>query len=115
MEGLSMMPKNDKTAIYLILSGLKSKGYTLVSVVQDTWNPDEVALASTAEEATNLMCEVDEGFVRIDLPGTPLDLTGKTSDAYIYFVLGNSPEEVACDYTTNLDPDLSSITDPWTT
>ena len=113
MEGLKLKPQDDRTAIFLILDGLTKLGYQLVSVIDDTWNPEDVTRVSTVEEAVNLVTGVDVAFVRINLPDSSIDPTGKTSDAYIYFVLGNAPEEVACDYTTNLDPDLSNITLTW--
>lgn len=100
-----MKPSNDREAISLILSGLVSKGHSINGVIDDTWNKEDVTHTSDVDEATALVTGVDEAFVLMT------DKEGKTG--YIYFVLGNSPEEVACDYTVNLDPDLSSIVDPW--
>lgn len=97
-----MNPSNDKEAITLILEGLVAAGHTLGGVIDDTWNKDEIQYPATIEDAVALVTGVDEAFVYMD-----------GQDAYIYFVLGNDPEEVASDYTTNLDPDLSNITDPW--
>jgi hypothetical protein len=97
-----MKPSNDREAITLILDGLVKAGHTLTSVIDDTWNKDEKTPVSTVAEAVDLATGVDEAFVLLD-----------NEEAWIYFVLGNDPEEVACNYTTNLDPDLSNITDPW--
>lgn len=97
-----MKPSNDKEAIALILQGLVDKGHTITAVIDDTWAKDDKTYTSDVNEAVALCTGVDEAFVLLD-----------DESAYIYFVLGNDPEEVACDYTTNLDPDLSNITDPW--
>jgi hypothetical protein len=99
---LSMKPSNDREAITLILTGLVEKGHTIDGVIEDTWNKEGVTLTSDPSEAAELCSGVDECFVYLD-----------DRSAYIYFVLGNEPEEVACDYTVNLDPDLSAIVDPW--
>ena len=100
-----MKPSNDQEAIFLILKGLTDKGYVLTEVADDTWNPDERVTAETVDEAVEAVTAVDEAVVYL---GTPAGEGG-----WIFFVLGNDPEEVACNYTTNLDPDLSNITDPW--
>lgn len=100
-----MKPSNDYEAILLILEGLVAKGHRIDGFIDDTWNKEDVTYTDSPRTATEGMCGVDEGFVLMT------DKEGKSG--YIYFVLGNSPEEVACDYTVNLDPDLSNITNPW--
>lgn len=97
-----MKPSNDREAVTLILQGLVDKGHVLKEVQDDTWNPDPAdnVKVSTVSEAVEVVMSVDEAFVIFER-------------GYVFFVLGNSPEEVACDYTVNLDPDLSNITDPW--
>ena len=97
-----MRPSNDREAITLILNGLVMAGHTITAVIDDTWNKDEKTYTSNVHEALALVTSVDEAFVLFD-----------DESAWVYFVLGNEPEEVACNYTTNLDPDLSNITDPW--
>jgi hypothetical protein len=95
-------PSNDREAVTLILQGLVDKGHVLDQVQDDTWSSDPAdnTKVSTVAEAVELVMGVDEAFVIFE-------------NGYIYFVMGNDPEEVACDYTVNLDPDLSNITDPW--
>lgn len=100
-----MKPSTDAEAIRLILSGMSQKGYTIVEVANDTWNMDEREVTSDVDEATGHVTDVDEAYVFLTTPAG--------ERGYIYFVLGNDPEEVACDYTTNLDPDLDSIVRPW--
>lgn len=100
-----MKPSNDREAVTLILEGLAKKGYRVTEVMDDTYCPDERTAVTEVSEAIELVMGVDEAFVYL--------LTPDMLPGYIFFVLGNDPEEVACDYTVNLDPDLSDIVDPW--
>jgi hypothetical protein len=97
-----MRPSNDREAITLILEGLVNAGHTITAVIDDTWNKDEKTYTSDVTEAVSLCTGVDEAFVLLD-----------NESQWIYFVLGNDPEEVASNYTVGLDPDLSNIVDPW--
>lgn len=97
-----MRPSNDREAITLILEGLVAKGHTLTNVIDDTWNKDERTPVNSVEEAVDLVTGVDEAFVLLD-----------NDSQWIFFVLGNEPEEVASNYTIGLDPDLDNIVRPW--
>lgn len=107
-----MKPSNDREAITLILNGLAEKGWITYMVQDDTWNPDpeENTRVNTVAEAVDVVMGVDEAFVYLT---RDLDTVNEGPDAYIYFVLGNEPEEVAADMTTNLSPDIDPIIDPW--
>lgn len=107
-----MKPSNDKEAITLILEGMKAKGWSCLMVQDDTWSNDEAdnPRVTTIPEAVEVITGVDEAFAYLYKEG---NTDHSNPDGYIYFVLGNSPEEVACDYSVGLDPDLSSIIDPW--
>lgn len=100
-----MKPSNDREAITLILQGMVDAGWTITEVANDTWNPDAREVTSDVVEAVGHVTDVDEAYVFLTQEGR--------KDQYIFFVLGNDPEEVACDYTVGLDPELSAITDPW--
>lgn len=100
-----MKPSNDREAVTLILDGLVEKGWSVIEVADDTYNTNEREEVSTVAEAVDLVMGVDEAYVFLQKSPKRIQ--------YIFFVLGNDPEEVACDYTVGLDPDLSNITDPW--
>jgi len=100
-----MKPSNDREAVSLILNGMVAVGHSIVEVADDTWNTDERQQTTDPNEATEMVMAVDEAYVFLNTP--------EGTSGYIYFVLGNDPEEVACDYTTNLSPDLDNIVDPW--
>ncbi len=98
-------PSNDREAVTLILEGLTKVGCKVTEVADDTWNPDDLTQVSTVAEAVDLVMGVDEAHVYLDLPN------GKSS--FIYFVLGNDPEEVACDHGVNLSEFIDPIVEPW--
>jgi len=109
-----MKPSNDREAMTLILQGLVKTGHVVTSVQQDVHDKTDQIPCTDPETAANLVAECDEGLVYLNLPGSDTPTDGSEGwDGYIWFVLGNEPEEVACDYTTNLDPDLDSIVSPW--
>ncbi len=100
-----MKPSNDREAITLILDGLTNVGCKVTSVGDDTWNPEETQEVSSVQEAVDLVTNVDEAIVYVDLPD------GRTS--FIFFVLGNDPEEVACDHGVNFSEYIDPIVRPW--
>lgn len=96
-----MKPSNDREAITLILDGLRAKGVTPY-VVND--GEDVVPVDSTAA-AVEAITAVDEATVEVSLPD------GRES--FIFFVLGNDPEEVVCDHGVSLSEFIDPIVDPW--
>lgn len=103
-----MKPSNDREAVTLILNGLTEKGCKVTEVCEDTWNRDDLTPVNSVQEAVDLVTGVDEAVVYLDLP------TGAERDStFIYFVLGNDPEEVACDYGVSLSPYIDPIVNPW--
>lgn len=99
-----MKPTNDKEAITLILDGLIAAGCKPVNV----WDGEELTPVTNTEEAVPVICNLDEAVLNLVLPADA-DRTG----SHIYFVLGNEPEEVACDYGVSLSPYLDPIVNPW--
>lgn|SRR6478735_11384772 len=96
-----MKPSNDREAITLIVDGLLEKGVTL-RYVDDTM--ENVPVSETID-AVGAITAVDEAVLYVTLPN------GKGS--HIFFVLGNSPEEVACDYGVSLSDYIEPIVNPW--
>jgi hypothetical protein len=48
----------------------------------------------------------DDGYLLVTLPDG-------TSTSHVYFVYGNDPEEVACDYGVSLEPVIGPLTESW--
>jgi hypothetical protein len=104
-----MKPSNDREAITLILEGLTKVGCKITGVCDDTYNPNDLTECTDVAKAVDLVCAVDEASVFMDLP--PNEEGHKES--WIFFVLGNEPEEVACDHGVNLSPYINPIVQPW--
>jgi hypothetical protein len=100
-----MKPSNDHEAISLILTGLVDAGCTLTGVVEDNYCPDEVTEVSTIVDTVSILDNLDEATVYVDTPDGV--------HSFIYFVMGNSPEEVACDLGVSLSKFIDPIIDPW--
>lgn len=97
-----MKPSTDREAISLIIDGLIERGCK-PTVSRDGGN-DDLPYADK-NEALDWLTSCDESVLFVDLPDG--------NDGYIYFVLGNDPEEVPSDYTVNLEKFLDPIVQPW--
>lgn len=97
-----MKPSNDREAISLIIDGLIERGCT-PTVSRDGENED--LPYNDKDEALDWLTSCDESVLFVDLPNG--------QESYIYFVLGNSPEEVASNGAVSIEPYLDPITKPW--
>lgn len=103
----SNAPKSDREAISLIIDGLIASGCTMHS----TFDGDGTEFPYTTKEAAlDVIMSCDDGHLYVTMPepqpnGNPL--------SFIYFVLGNDPEEVVCDHGVSLSKYLDPIVDPW--
>lgn len=95
-------PGTDKAAIRQIIREAKKNGLSVRKVA----NGDEDIAVSTENEAIEEVMSVDEAVLYFK------NAEG-ANNGYIYFVLGNDPEEVACDYTVSLEPWLGPLTESW--
>lgn len=108
-----MRPSNDKEAVTLILEGLVKAGCSVVSVQQDYHDIEDQTAFTDISEAVELCMEVDTCVVYVNTPEYVLDPEDPRPECFIWFVFGNDPEEVACDYSTSLSEYLDPIIDPW--
>lgn len=97
-----MRPNSDHEAISLIIDGLIERGCT--PTVSRDGAEDDLPYTDKAS-ALDWLTSCDESVLFVRLPD------GKTS--HVYFVLGNDPEEVACDYGVSLSEFIEPIIDPW--
>ena len=95
-------PSSDKAAATAIIRGVIHEGWRLDRV----YDGEEDIDVTTVTEALDAIFAVDMAHLHLHHPKT--DERG-----WIYFVLGNEPEEVACDHTVNLSPAIDPITDKW--
>jgi hypothetical protein len=95
-------PSSDKAAATAIIRGVLNAGWRLDRVNDG----GDVIPVGTVEQALDAIFAVDMAHLILQHPSTD-------EIAWIWFVLGNSPEEVAADHTVNLSPAIDPITDKW--
>jgi hypothetical protein len=137
---MEMKPSNDREAITLIIDGLIKVGVK-PKISRDGENED-LPFTDTAS-AVDWLTSCDESVLFVNLPPLNSDEEAElqrleiefaaaggrgveTADrldslrrryngenTFLYFVLGNDPEEVVCDYGVSLSPYLDPIVNPW--
>lgn len=95
-------PSTDTAGIRQVIRALRAAGHTLL-LVDD--GGEEITV-TTEKAAIEAITAVDQAHLYVTLPGGE-------STGWVFFVLGNDPDEVVCDYTTNLDPTIDDLTSSW--
>lgn len=94
-------PTTDRGGIQQTIRALKADGYELDSV----WDGEESTPVKTETEALDIIMNLDQATMYVNKDG---------ADAgYVFFVMGNDPDEVICDYTVNLESVIGPLTDGW--
>lgn len=93
-------PSSDRAGIRQTIRTLRAAGWELDYVCDQ----EEDLPVTNEDEAIKAIMAVDEAFLNIKRG----DETG-----YVFFVLGNSPEEVIADSTVNLLDTLDPMTNAW--
>lgn len=96
------MPSTDRAAVGKIIRGLINAGWGLDRV----FDGEEDVPVTTVSQALHVIFSVDMAHLHVKNPAT-----GETG--WVWFVLGNEPEEVAADYTVNLSEAIDPITEAW--
>lgn len=94
------VPTSDSAAIRQAIRALRAKGWQLRTV----FDGEEDIYTSTEKDAIDNITAVDDAFLHVGA----FNETG-----WVRFVMGNSPDEVICDYTVNLDGALDPLMDSW--
>lgn len=95
-------PTTDRAAATAIIRAVIHAGWRLDRVNDG----GDVIPVTTVREALEAIFAVDMAHLFVQHPET--DAVG-----WIWFVLGNDPEEVAADHTVNLSPAIDPLTDAW--
>lgn len=99
-------PSSDRAAIRQTLRALKAAGYSPVTV-----NDGEETIkvwGATEAEVIEALTATDQAWLYVTAAAGP---RGKQS--WVFFVLGNDPEEVINDYTVDLDPVIDPLYEKW--
>lgn len=94
-------PSSDAAGIRQVIRALVKAGYALDSVDDRGDEPEPVRNETEALEA---ITAVDDAF---------LIVTREGEKSWVRFVLGNDPEEVVCNHTTDLEHVLDPLTRSW--
>ena len=102
-------PRTDRTAILQLIQALKKAGWKAVSISY----PEDVNVRDMNPNAiaTHITDNYDIATLEFKKPEVDNYRT-----QWIYFVMGNAPEEVACDYTVSnqeFDTIVSETTERW--
>jgi hypothetical protein len=100
-------PKSDEEGVRRVYDALVKAGYRIG--VQDGAR-EEFPPPMSKDDAVSEVMSCDDGFFIVfdDDSTEQQDRFG-----YIYFVYGNEPGEVVCDYTTNLEHVIEPLTKNW--
>lgn len=102
---MSNAPSSDKAGVRQVIRALRKADHVVIAV-RDGAGEEFTFAANAPEDA--IIAEVmscDDGVLGVQTPD------GKTS--FVYFVYGNDPEEVVCDYGVILEPVLGPLTEGW--
>lgn len=97
-------PTTDRGGIQQAIRALKADGWELYCV----FDGGEDVVVSNEKEAIEAIEATGMAHLHVykNLP------SNKVENAWIFFVLGNDPDEVICDYTTNLEC-IDKLTNTW--
>ena len=98
-------PSSDSAGIRQIIRALKAAGYTPFMAVD---GEGEEHHTQNEQELIENLTSCDDGTLYVRLP----EGSGRKT-SHVYFVLGNDPEEVACDWGISLSPVLDPLTESW--
>lgn len=98
-------PKSDKAAIRQVIRALRNAGYVITGGHD---GEDRFTVAPDVSEDVLIddyltVCDDSTLYVR----------TPDGWESFIYFVLGNDPEEVVCDHGVSLSPVLDPLMEGW--
>lgn len=94
-------PTTDRDGVEQTWDALTKAGYTIDVV--DGAGEEFKGLSRT--QAVEEVTSCDDGYFRV--------LEGDQRVGWVWFIFGNSPEEVICDYTVNLEHVIGPLTEGW--
>ena len=92
-------PKTDRAGIKQIWKALVAADYKVIAVDAE----DDELITETADEAADHIMTCDDGAFRVEGPDS----------GWVWFVFGNSPEEVVADHSVNLSPVIDPVVHGW--
>lgn len=93
-------PTTDRGGIQQTIRALRDAGWELDSV----WDGEESTPVTSYPQAVDDIMSVDQAHLYVKKDG---------AEGWVFFVLGNDPDEVINDYTVNLSEVLDPLTESW--
>lgn len=100
-------PSSDRAGVRQTIRAAARAGWKLDSV----WDGEESLEKPNETEAVKAVMDLDQAHIYF----THANGEGEPLMGWVFFVLGNDPEEVINDYTTNLEGFIEPLTDGWFT
>lgn len=98
-------PTSDRGGVLQTLRALQAAGWAM----HHTYDGEDSTRTGTVQAATDAVMAVDDAVVHVRQEG--YDTSNETG--WVRFVLGNDPDEVVCDYTSNLESVIGPLFDSW--
>ena len=95
-------PKNDRAAVRQIVLALVEAGLTVNTV---DYGDGETELVHNVDDAIDEVMAVDEVYLILH--------NSQGHDFWVYFVLGNDPEEVVSDHSLSLGRIIDEVVREW--
>ena len=95
-------PKNDRAAVRQIVLALVEAGFTVNTV---DYGDGETELVHNVDDAIDEVMAVDESYLIFH--------DSRGNDFWVYFVLGNDPEEVVSDHSLSLGKIIDEVVREW--
>lgn len=102
-------PTTDRGGIEQVIRALRAAGWELDFVCDG----EEDVPVKTELEATEEVLAVDDAYLNVKREFDETGQVRRADTGYVYFVMGNDPDEVVCDYTTNLESVIGPLTTSW--
>ena len=104
-------PSSDSAGIRQSIRALRNAGYSLVAVDDGGYYEPAEGGDSDGDQIVSNETQAIEAITAVD--DARLFVKNGDVSGWVRYVMGNSPEEVICDYTVNLSHVLDALIDSW--
>lgn len=99
------VPGTDKAGVRQTIRALRNADHVIHGVQDGAGEVHKFKRDASEDDIIAEVMSCDDGYLLVTLPG------GSTS--HVYFVFGNDPAEVVCDYGISLEPVVGPLTTSW--
>ena len=103
-------PESDKAGVRQTIRALRKADHYVYAVTDGAGELFRFAPDASEDDIIAEVMSCDDGTLGVALPGAD---PAEGPNSFVYFVYGNDPEEVVCDYGVSLEPVLGPLTEGW--